>query len=58
MAWGHSIVCDPWGTVVRQCDEREQIAVTTLDMARVVSVRRQLPILSARRTDVYEMRKK
>ena len=58
MAWGHSIVCDPWGTVVRQCDEREQTAVTMLDMARVASVRRQLPILSARRADVYEMRKK
>ena len=58
VAWGHSIVCDPWGTVVRQCDEREQTAVTMLDMARVASVRRQLPILSARRTDVYEMRKK
>ena len=58
VAWGHSIVCDPWGTVLHQCDEREQIAVTTLDMARVASVRRQLPILSARRTDVYEVRKK
>ena len=58
VAWGHSIVCDPWGTVLHQCDELEQTAVTTLDMARVASVRRQLPILSARRADVYEMRKK
>ena len=58
VAWGHSIVCDPWGTVVRQCDEREQTAVATLDMARVASVRRQLPILSALRADFYEMQKK
>ena len=29
-----------------------------LDMAQVSAVRRQLPILSARRTDIYEIRKK
>ena len=58
VAWGHSIVCDPWGTVVRQCDETPQVVVTTLDMARVDAIRQQLPILSARRTDVYELWKR
>ena len=58
VAWGHSIVCDPWGTVVRQCDETPQTVVTTLDMDRVEAIRQQLPILSARRTDVYELRRK
>ena len=58
VAWGHSIVCDPWGTGVHQCDEKEQTAVTTLELARVDAVRSQLPILSARRTDVYEIHKK
>ena len=57
VAWGHSIVCDPWGTVVRQCDETAQVAVTTLDMDRVEAIRQQLPILSAQRTDVYELRR-
>ena len=46
------------GTVVRQCDETPQVVVTTLDMARVDAIRQQLPILSARRTDVYELRKR
>ena len=58
VAWGHSIVCDPWGTVIRQCDETQQTAVTVLDMERVEAVRRQLPILAARRTDVYEVRRR
>ena len=58
VAWGHSIVCDPWGTVIHQCDETPQVAVTTLDMERVEAIRQQLPILSARRTDVYELRRK
>ena len=58
VAWGHSIVCDPWGTVLHQCGAGEQVVVTELDMSRVSAIREQLPILSARRTDVYGVRKK
>ena len=58
VAWGHSIVCDPWGTVLHQCGAGEEVAVTTLDLSRVASVRRQLPILSARREDVYSIGQK
>jgi len=54
-AYGHSIVCDPWGTVLHQCGADEEIAVTELDMGRIDSVRRQLPLLSARRTDLYRL---
>ncbi len=53
VAWGHSIVCDPWGTVVTELDEQEAVAVTELDMSRIDAVRQQLPILSARREDLY-----
>ena len=55
-AWGHSIVCDPWGTVVKQINEQPQISVTELDMDKVDEIRRQLPILSARRADLYEVK--
>lgn len=58
VAWGESMVCDPWGTVLHRCGTDEEVAVTELDMDRVAQVRRQLPILSARRTDVYEVRRK
>ena len=54
-AWGHSIVCDPWGAVVSQCQEKETVAITELDMGRINAVRRQLPILSARRSDLYRL---
>lgn len=57
VAWGNSMVCDPWGAVLRQCGAGEEVAVTELDMTRIDAVRRQLPILSARRTDVYELRR-
>ena len=58
VAWGHSIVCDPWGSVLHQCGAGEEVAVTALDLTRIESVRRQLPILSARREDVYSVGQK
>lgn len=33
-AWGHSIVCDPWGSVISACGAEETVAVTELDFAR------------------------
>ena len=58
VAWGHSIVCDPWGSVLHQCGAEEEILITSLDLHRVESVRRQLPILRARREDIYFMGQK
>ena len=58
VAWGHSIVCDPWGSVLHQCGAGEEISITSLDLHRVESVRRQLPILRARREDIYFMGQK
>lgn len=58
VAWGHSIVCDPWGTVLHQCGAGEEVAVTELELEQVSAIRGQLPILSARRTDIYDIRKK
>lgn len=55
-AYGNSIVCDPWGSVVSRCGAEETVAITELDFDRVDEVRRQLPILSARRTDIYACR--
>lgn len=58
VAWGHSIICEPWGTVVSHCDETEQMVLTELDLDRVDAIRRQLPILAARREDVYCLNEK
>ena len=58
VAWGHSIVCDPWGSVLHQCGAGEAVTVTTLQLDRIQAVRRQLPILSARREDVYSIEPK
>ncbi len=54
-AWGHSIVTDPWGSVVEQLDEREGILTVELDFEKVETVREQLPLLKHRRTDLYDV---
>ncbi len=56
VSWGNSIVVEPWGSVVVHADAEATTLYADLDMARVDAVRQQLPILSARRTDLYEMR--
>ncbi len=54
-SWGHSIVCSPWGDVLLEMDEAESVAITTLDLDRLETVRRELPLLLHRRTDVYRV---
>lgn len=53
--WGHSTVVDPLGTVIASCDETEQILWSELDLARVDTVRQQLPTFLHLRRDVYEV---
>ena len=54
-AWGHTIAVDPWGTVLAQMAEKPGMQTVDLDLDRVEQVRRQLPLLSHRRTDLYRV---
>ena len=54
-AWGHSILVSPWGTVIAQMDERQGRMVNEINLDAVDDIRAQLPLLSARRTDVYNL---
>ena len=56
VAYGHSIITDPWGDIVMQMDEKPGVSVTEIDLDYIDKVRAKLPLLSARRTDVYELR--
>ena len=56
VAYGHSIAVDPWGSVLCRAEAGESTLYADLDLSRVDSIRRQLPILSARRADLYEVR--
>ena len=55
VAYGNSIAVDPWGTILTRADGAKTILYADLDLTRIDAVRQQLPILSARRTDLYEV---
>ena len=57
-SWSHSIVCDPWGKVLTLMDENEGVAVTEIDFGLIEKYRLKLPMISARRDDVYELKLK
>ena len=44
--------------MVWRADEKPQVHVVEVDLDRVEEVRQQLPLLSARRTDVYTVEQK
>jgi predicted amidohydrolase len=56
-SWGHSIAVDPWGTILTQMDEKEGIRIVELDLDYVDKIRRELPLLAHRRTDLYQLRR-
>ena len=56
VAWGHSIITDPWGDIVMQMDEKPGVTVTEIDLDCIDTIRAKLPLMSARRTDVYELK--
>lgn len=55
VAYGHSLVVDPWGEIVAEAGTGEQLLVARLDLSRLSRVRSQLPLLRHRRTDIYTL---
>ncbi|HVY29806.1 MAG TPA: carbon-nitrogen hydrolase family protein [Polyangiaceae bacterium] len=47
--YGHSLVCDPWGTVIAEAYDGEGVVCATLERARLESVRSSLPSLRHRK---------
>lgn len=56
VSYGHTLATDPWGRVLAQFGAEAQAAVVELDLGKTDTVREQLPLLSARRTDLYDLR--
>lgn len=52
-SYGHSMVIDPWGTVLAEAPDGEGIVVADLDFGRLDDLRARLPALRHRRDDVY-----
>lgn len=56
-SWGHSIITDPWGTVIGMLDEKEGVLTAELDLDYEAQVREELPLLKSRRNDMYRLEK-
>ena len=52
-AYGRSMAIDPWGTVIAQAPDAITIIHADLDLDRIASIRRGIPVLAGRRPEVY-----
>jgi predicted amidohydrolase len=53
---GHSRVVDPWGEVVAEAGDTEEILVVDIDPARVAATRAEFPVLADRLDDYRTLR--
>jgi omega-amidase len=54
-AWGHSSVVSPWGKVVATTDHAAGIVIADVDMNEVEEMRRNIPVRTQKRDDVYKL---
>lgn len=54
-SWGHSMIIDPWGTVLAQCAEKIGIAVAEIDLDLLAKIRKNMPCKEHRRKDLYSL---
>lgn len=55
VAWGHSMIVDPWGKVIEQTDHQPSIIISEIDMDKVNEVRMNIPTSKQRRNDIYQL---
>lgn len=55
VAYGHSMIVDPWGDVISRAGEGEQVIIGEISRERIEKIRRELPLLKHRRTDIYSI---
>lgn len=50
---GQSVVVDPYGNVVSETDDHEQLIITDIDLTQTAAARKQRPFLKLRRPEWY-----
>ncbi|MDD5921849.1 MAG: carbon-nitrogen hydrolase family protein [Eubacteriales bacterium] len=55
VAWGHTMLTNPWGVVVKELGIRQGYFTETIDLSYADRIKEELPLLRHRRTDVYEV---
>ncbi len=58
VSYGNSIIVSPWGNILARAGAEETIIYADLDLDLIGKVRRELPLMSARRNDIYRLERK
>lgn len=58
VAYGHSMIVDPWGEVLAEAGSGEEIIYADIQLNRIKEVRSQIPVLENRRMDIYDLKRK
>lgn len=51
--FGHSMIIDPWGEILVEADEQEQVVQAACDLALTDEVRSRIPVFKDRRPEMY-----
>ncbi len=57
-SYGHSIIANPWGEVISQAGEKEELIISEIDLDEIKKIRGELPLLKNKRKDLYEVSEK
>ncbi len=52
-SWGHSMIVGPWGEILAEAEAGEGFASADLDLDHLAEVRRKLPAVDHRRTEIF-----
>jgi len=53
---GHSCIIDPWGEIVAEADEDEELLTAEIEIDKVDEVRAKIPVFADRRPDIYNLK--
>lgn len=55
VAYGNSMIIDPWGTVIARASDKPGVILAEIDLDYLDAVRRRNPSVENRRSDIYAL---
>ena len=52
--YGHSLVADPWGSIIAKASDKEGVTMAEIDIDYVDKLRTEVPCLTNRRPAAYK----
>lgn len=54
-SFGHSIITNPWGEIIAEASEKEELIISEINLNEIKKIREELPLLKNKREDIYEI---